>query len=96
MIPEVAPTNNGAIHSPAGHSRRLPNREWEDCAAHRAELGEGWKGYRPGSELFCLAFPKAKHDENAWAERSPVLFQFLFGNLPAFEDSATAERGNGA
>jgi len=43
-----------------------------------------WKGYRPGSELFYLAFPEAKHDENAWAARSPIPFQFLFGNLPRF------------
>ena len=43
-----------------------------------------WKGYRPGSELFYLAFPQAKHDENAWAERSPVPLQFLFGRPPAF------------
>ncbi len=43
-----------------------------------------WKGYRPGSELFYLAFPEAKHDENAWAVRSPIPFQFLFGKLPAF------------
>ncbi len=43
-----------------------------------------WKGYRPGSELFYLAFPEAKHDENAWAARSPIPFQFLFAKLPAF------------
>jgi predicted alpha/beta superfamily hydrolase len=43
-----------------------------------------WKGYRPGSELFYLAFPEAKHDENAWAARSPIPLQFLFGRLPAF------------
>jgi predicted alpha/beta superfamily hydrolase len=43
-----------------------------------------WKGYRPGSELFYLAFPEAKHDENAWAARSPIPFQFLFGKLPIF------------
>jgi predicted alpha/beta superfamily hydrolase len=45
-----------------------------------------WKGYRPGTELFYLAFPEAKHDENAWATRSPIPFQFLFGKLPAFGD----------
>jgi len=45
-----------------------------------------WKGYRPGSELFYLAFPEAKHDENAWAARSPIPFQFLFGKLPTFGD----------
>ena len=44
-----------------------------------------WKGYRPGSELFYLAFPEAKHDENAWAARSPIPFQFLFGKLPIFQ-----------
>jgi predicted alpha/beta superfamily hydrolase len=43
-----------------------------------------WKGYRPGSELFYLAFPEAKHDENAWAARSPIPFQFLFGKMPPF------------
>jgi predicted alpha/beta superfamily hydrolase len=45
-----------------------------------------WKGYRPGSELFYLAFPEAKHDENAWAARSPIPLQFLFGKLPAFAE----------
>src|SRR5947208_4202659 len=43
-----------------------------------------WKGYHPGSKLFYLAFPEAKHDENAWATRSPIPFQFLFGKLPTF------------
>jgi predicted alpha/beta superfamily hydrolase len=43
-----------------------------------------WKRYRLGSELFYLAFPEAKHEENAWAARSPIPFQFLFGKLPAF------------
>ena len=47
-----------------------------------------WKEYHPGSELFYLAFPEAKHDENAWAERSPIPFQFLFGKLPAFPQPA--------
>jgi len=46
-----------------------------------------WKGYCPGSELLYLAFPEAKHDENAWAERSPIPFQFLFGKLPAFRET---------
>lgn len=43
-----------------------------------------WKGYRPGSELLYLAFPEAKHDEIAWAARSPIPLQFLFGKLPTF------------
>jgi predicted alpha/beta superfamily hydrolase len=50
-----------------------------------------WKGYRPGSELFYLAFPEARHDENAWATRSPIPFQFLFGKLPGFKPKAGAE-----
>jgi predicted alpha/beta superfamily hydrolase len=50
-----------------------------------------WKGYRPGSELFYLAFPEARHDENAWATRSPIPFQFLFGKLPVFKPKAGAE-----
>jgi predicted alpha/beta superfamily hydrolase len=50
-----------------------------------------WKGYRPGSELLYLAFPEAKHDENAWAARSPIPFQFLFGRLPAFREANVRE-----
>ena len=45
------------------------------------------KGYQPGSELFYLAFPEAMRNENAWAERSPIPFQFLFGKLPTFGDA---------
>lgn len=43
-----------------------------------------WKRYRPGPDLMYLAFPEAKHDENAWAARSPIPFQFLFGKQPQF------------
>jgi predicted alpha/beta superfamily hydrolase len=43
-----------------------------------------WKGYRPGSDLIYLAFPAATHDENAWAARSPIPFQFLFAKQPEF------------
>jgi predicted alpha/beta superfamily hydrolase len=50
-----------------------------------------WKGYRPGSELFYLAFPEARHDENAWATRSPIPFQFLFGKVPGFKPKAGAQ-----
>ena len=49
-----------------------------------------WKGYRPGSELLYLAFPEAKHDENAWAVRSTIPFQFLFGKLPTFRRKAVS------
>ena len=55
-----------------------------------------WKGYRPGSELFYLAFPEAKHDENAWAGRSPIPFQFLFGKLPIFGNRLEAGVDKGA
>ena len=50
-----------------------------------------WKGYNVGSELFYLAFPEAKHDEKAWAARSPIPFQFLFGRLPMFETATNAK-----
>ncbi len=52
-----------------------------------------WKGYGSGSDLFYLAFPEAKHDENAWAARSPIPFQFLFGNLPRFLKSRRSKDG---
>lgn len=42
------------------------------------------RGYRTGDELMYLAFPQATHDENAWAARSPIPFQFLFGKVPKF------------
>ena len=50
-----------------------------------------WKGYNIGSELFYLVFPEAKHDEKAWAARSPIPFQFLFGRLPMFEAATEAK-----
>ncbi len=38
--------------------------------------------------------PVLLHDGTAqWSRGENLPFQFLFGNLPAFEDSATAERG---
>jgi hypothetical protein len=61
-------------------------RHFNVCLSRLEQLGIAliWKGYRPGSELFYLAFPEAKHDENAWAARSAIPFQFLFGKLPTF------------
>jgi predicted alpha/beta superfamily hydrolase len=61
-----------------------PNDNYEATRSMRDRLI--WKGYRPGSELFYLAFPEARHDENAWAARSPIPLQFLFGRLPAFAE----------
>jgi len=52
-----------------------------------------WKGYRPGSDLFYLAFPEARHDEKAWAVRSPIPFQFLFGKLPLFSNMRRSKAG---
>jgi predicted alpha/beta superfamily hydrolase len=62
-----------------------PRDNYEPTRAVRDRLL--WKGYSPGSELFYLAFPEAKHNEMAWAERSSIPFQFLFGNLPKFADA---------
>jgi predicted alpha/beta superfamily hydrolase len=62
-----------------------PADNYEPTRAMRDRLI--WKGYRPGSELFYLAFPEAKHNENAWADRSPIPFQFLFGRFPTFCNS---------
>jgi len=61
-----------------------PGDNYEATRAMRDRLI--WKGYYPGSELFYLAFPNAEHHENAWATRSHIPFQFLFGNLPTFAD----------
>ncbi len=36
------------------------------------------RGYRPGTELLYLAFPRAQHDENAWAMRAHIPFQHFF------------------
>jgi predicted alpha/beta superfamily hydrolase len=59
-----------------------PADNYEPTRAMRDRLI--WKGYRPGVDLLYLAFPHAIHNENAWAERSPIPFQFLFGKLPSF------------
>jgi predicted alpha/beta superfamily hydrolase len=53
----------------------------------RIYLDSGWPGDNyeaTHAKSTYLAFPEAKHDENAWAARSPIPFQFLFGKLPAF------------
>ena len=50
-----------------------------------------WKGYRTGLDLLYLAFPGAKHDENAWAARSPIPFQLLFGKVPLFSKARQSQ-----
>jgi predicted alpha/beta superfamily hydrolase len=37
------------------------------------------RGYRPGRDLFHLAYPEARHDEASWAVRLHVPFQQFFG-----------------
>lgn len=37
------------------------------------------RGYRFGDDLLHFAFPKALHNERAWAMRSHIPFQFFFG-----------------
>ena len=36
------------------------------------------RGFREGVDLFYLAFPRARHDEQSWAMRAHVPFQFFF------------------
>ena len=57
-----------------------PADNYEPTRAMRDRLI--WKGYRSGVDLFYLAFPNAMHNEMAWADRSPIPFQFLFGKIP--------------
>jgi predicted alpha/beta superfamily hydrolase len=61
-----------------------PGDNYEATRAMRDRLI--WNGYASGSELLYLAFPNAMHNENAWAERSHIPFQFLFGNVPEFSN----------
>jgi len=84
LIERVAtePKRNIMIYLDSG----WPRDNYEPTRAVRDRLL--WKGYSPGSELFYLAFPEAKHNEMAWAERSPIPFQFLFGSLPVFKQRA--------
>jgi predicted alpha/beta superfamily hydrolase len=37
------------------------------------------RGYEAGKDLFYLAFPRARHDEDSWAMRAHIPFQFFFG-----------------
>ena len=37
------------------------------------------RGYEDGKDLFYLAFPRARHDEDSWAMRAHIPFQFFFG-----------------
>ncbi|HEV8199874.1 MAG TPA: alpha/beta hydrolase-fold protein [Candidatus Polarisedimenticolia bacterium] len=53
-----------------------PRDNYEVTRAMRDRLAA--RGYRPGHDLFHLAYPEAKHDERAWAGRLHVPFQWFF------------------
>jgi predicted alpha/beta superfamily hydrolase len=38
------------------------------------------RGYREGEDLMYLAFPNARHDEQAWSMRAHIPFQFFFAD----------------
>jgi predicted alpha/beta superfamily hydrolase len=82
LIDRVAsePKRNMKIYLDSG----WPHDNYEPTRVMRDQLIR--KGYSPGSELFYLAFPEAKHEENAWAGRSHIPFQFFFGKLPALAE----------
>ncbi len=54
-----------------------PRDNYEPTRAMRNALCGA--GYRPGDDLFYLAFPRAQHDEQAWSMRAHIPFQFFFG-----------------
>jgi predicted alpha/beta superfamily hydrolase len=53
-----------------------PEDNYEVTRAMRDRLAA--RGYRPGRDLFHLAYPRARHDERAWAGRLHVPFQWFF------------------
>jgi len=55
-----------------------PSDNYEVTRGMRAALRE--RGYREGKDLAYFAFPEARHDEDSWAARVHVPFQFWFGN----------------
>jgi predicted alpha/beta superfamily hydrolase len=54
-----------------------PRDNFEVTRTMRNLLAE--RGYREGEDLRYLAFPRAKHNEDAWAMRAHVPIQFFFG-----------------
>jgi predicted alpha/beta superfamily hydrolase len=54
-----------------------PHDNYEATRCMRDALAQ--RGFRPGRELFYLAYPKATHDEKSWALRAHVPFQWFFG-----------------
>lgn len=54
-----------------------PRDNYEPTRAMRNALRGA--GYREGLDLFYLAFPRARHNEEAWSMRAHIPFQFFFG-----------------
>lgn len=50
------------------------------------------RGYSYGGNLQYFAFPGAHHNERAWALRSHLPFQFLFGHRPVSERPFASQR----
>lgn len=50
------------------------------------------RGYVEGADLLYLAFPEAAHNEQAWAMRAHVPFQYFFGRIAEETAAAGAPR----
>jgi enterochelin esterase-like enzyme len=59
-----------------------PDDNYENTQSMRDLLAN--RGYRPGDDLMYLAFPGAEHNEQSWATRSHIPFQFFFDKTPRF------------
>jgi enterochelin esterase-like enzyme len=70
---------------------RMRSKIWLDVGLHEGSNPRGnlrdvrllrdvlvHKGWKPGSHLFYYEDPEGRHDEAAWARRSPHMLQFLF------------------
>jgi predicted alpha/beta superfamily hydrolase len=55
-----------------------PRDNYETTRIMRSTLRA--RGFRDGEDLFYLAFPRARHDEQSWAMRAHIPFQFFFGS----------------
>lgn len=59
-----------------------PEDNYENTTAMRDQLLAS--GYEFGRDVLYFAFPGALHNEDSWATRSHVPFQFFFGKVPRF------------
>ncbi len=69
---ESEPRRAIRIYLDSGH----PRDNYEATRAMRSALVS--RGYREGLDLAYMAFPGARHDEDAWALRVHLPFQFFF------------------